>query len=109
MLDKLKLLLGLKGENDEGLDELLSLIISSATSRLKILLGGIEPPESMDYIILEVSVIRYNKIGSEGFSSHTVEGESMSFNDDDFSSYKGEIQSYLDSLKESTKGKVRFL
>ena len=33
---------------------------------------------------MDVSVIRFNKIGSEGLSSHTVEGESLSFAEDDF-------------------------
>lgn len=107
MLDKIKLLLGLK--DDEGLDELLSLLISLSTSRLTSLLGGIEPPENMDYIIIGATVKKFNKLGSEGYASHTVEGESVSFTDDDFSEFADDIQTYLDAQKEITKGKVRFL
>ena len=106
MLAKLKLLLGIDG-ND--LDTKLELIISMATSRLKVLLGGIDPPEDMDNIILEVSVIRFNRIGSEGLTSHSVEGESLSFAEGDFYAFSDEIQAFLDTQEASTRGKVRFI
>lgn len=106
MLESIKLLLGLES-NDR--DDLLKLIISSATARLKVLLGGIEPPESLGYIIIDVSVRRFNRIGSEGMTSHTVEGESLSFSENDFAGYEDDIQAYLDTQKESARGRVRFL
>lgn len=108
MLKNLKLMLGID-VNDTSMDEKLKLIIATVTARLKLLLGGVEPPESMDHIILEVSIIRYNKIGSEGMASHTVEGESQSFGDDDFAAFADEIQAYLDTQKDNKRGKVRFL
>lgn len=106
MLNELKLLLGIA---DDSLDEKLKLIISTSTARLKVLLGGIEPPESLEYIIREVSIIRFNKIGSEGMKSQTVEGESMTFDDGDFVGFMNEIQAFLDTQNESKRGRVRFL
>ena len=106
MLNELKLLLGIA---DESQDEKLSLIISTATARLKVLLGGLEPPESLKYIVREVSVIRFNKIGSEGMKSQTVEGESMTFDDNDFVGFMDEIQAFLDTQVETKRGRVRFL
>lgn len=108
MLSNVKLLLGID-KNDSSRDELLNLLISTATARLKVLLGGVEPPNSLEYIIRDVAVIRFNRIGSEGVDSHTVEGESMTFADDDFGQFKEDIQAFLDSQKESMRGKVRFL
>lgn len=108
MLNNLKLLLGIE-ENDVQSDELLRLIISNTTARLKTLIGGIEPPEELDHIILDVAVIRFNKIGSEGLASHTVEGESMGFVDDDFSNFDKEIQAFLKKQEGSKQGKVRFI
>lgn len=108
MLEDLKIFLGIP-ENDTALDPKLNLILSDARKRLKALLGGQDPPESLDYIITGVSVIRFNRIGSEGLSSHSVEGESLSFSDDDFAGYREDIQTYLDSQKEAKKGRVRFL
>lgn len=106
MLNDLKMMLGI---SDESLDDRLKLIISATTARLKVLLGGIEPPDSLDYIIRDVSIIRFNKIGSEGMSSHSVEGESITFADSDFAGFMDDIQAYLETQKESAKGRVRFL
>ena len=108
MLNDLKLLLGISSE-DTTRDELLLKIIAMATARLKLLLGGIEPPEEMDHIILDVSVIRFNRIGSEGMTGHTVEGESLNFVDDDFSQFLDEIQAWLDRQESGSRGKVKFL
>jgi hypothetical protein len=107
MLKDLKLMLGL--ENDDSVDAKLKLIISTSTARLKVLLGGLEPPEDLEYIIREVSIIRFNKIGSEGMKSQAVEGESMTFDDNDFNGFMDEIQAFLDSQADSARGKLRFL
>ena len=108
MLENLKTLLGIQ-EGDTSQDKKLNLILDATKRRLKFLLGGLEPPEEMSYIILDVSVIRFNKIGSEGLSSHTVEGESQSWSANDFAGYMDDIQAYLDSQKEVTKGRMKFL
>lgn len=106
MLENLKLLLGIDTSDK---DTMLKLIISSATARLKTLLGGIDLPDSLNYIIVDVSIRRYNRIGSEGMSSHTVEGESMTFTDSDFAGFEDDIQAFLETQNESAKGRVRFL
>lgn len=67
MLEDLKLLLGLE-DTDKKTEQQLQLILNATKQRLKFLLGGLEPPEEMEYIILDVSVIRFNRIGSEGLS-----------------------------------------
>lgn len=108
MLNDLKLMLGFAPE-DTSNDAKLKLIISTSTARLKVLLGGLEPPKSLDYIIREVSIIRFNKIGSEGMKSQSVEGESMTFDDNDFNGFMDEIQAFLDTQEENVRGKVRFL
>lgn len=106
MLENLKLMLGIDGTER---DSLLQLIITNTTARLKLLIGGIEPPETMNHIILEVAIIRFNRIGSEGMASHSVEGESQSYTDDDFAQFADEIQAFLESQNEVARGKVRFL
>lgn len=106
MLEELKLLIGIEGTD---LDNKLNLLLKMARQRLKGLLGGIEPPEELGYIIIEVANIRFNRIGSEGFTSHSVEGESLTFTNDDFKEFAREIQAFLDSQEESTKGRLRFL
>lgn len=104
MLGDLKLMLGIEGE-----DKRLELIIADARSQLKVRLGGVEPPASLDYIVRGVSISRYNRIGSEGLKSHSVEGESLTFADSDFDEYADDITAFLATQKESAKGRVRFL
>ena len=73
MYDEIKSLLGIEGD---GRDSLLSTIVGFTEDRLRVLLGGVEevPPE-LEYIVYELSVIRFNRIGSEGMSAHSVEGK----------------------------------
>lgn len=108
MLKDLKILLGIS-EDDTSQDLKLNLILSGTRSRLKALLGGQEPPEELEYIITDVAVVRFNKIGSEGMTSHSVEGESLSFADNDFAAYMDDIQAFLDRQKDGGKGRLRFL
>lgn len=108
MLNDLKLLLGFS-EDETDVDDLLMKIIEMATARLSLLLGGAEPPEAMDHIVLDVAVIRFNRIGSEGMTSHSVEGEALNFMEDDFAQFADEIQAWLDQQESVTRGKVKFL
>lgn len=108
MLEDIKELLGIE-EDDTTINTKLNIILEATKNRLKVLLGGLEVPDELDYIVTDVSIMRFNRIGSEGLSSHSVEGESLSFANNDFEPYMEDIQSYLNTQKEATKGKVRFL
>lgn len=109
MLDELKIMLGIPVD-DTSIDAKLRLILTSCAARLRMLLGGVkEVPETLEYIVLEISVARYNRIGSEGLSGHTVEGETSSYTTNDFTPYMAEIQAYIDAQSTATRGKVRFL
>ena len=105
ILENVKELLG----NPNNIDDKLNVIIELNQKRLGNLLSVKEVPEELEYIVIEVSVIRFNRIGSEGVSSHSVEGESMSFNDDDFDSYDKDIRSWLNNQSDLKKGRVHFL
>lgn len=107
MLEDIKMLLGITGAE---LDQRLETILWSVEARLKFLLGGVEEiPSSLTYIVIEVSVARFNRIGSEGMASHSVEGENISYVDNDFAAYMDDIQTYLNKQEEAKRGRVRFL
>lgn len=108
MLNTLKDMVGVEKE-DNSLDTKLNYLLSMAKQRLKVLLGGLEPPAELEYIIIDVATARYNRIGSEGLKVHTVEGESLQFNASDFDGFRDDIQAYLDGQKEAKRGKVRFI
>lgn len=110
MLEDLKRMLGLSGQEDEELDKKLNWILDTTKARLKVLLGGIDPENDLDYIVTEVSIVRYNRIGSEGTQSHTVEGESTSFLSSDFDPYMDDIQAYKDMKNiDISKGGIRWV
>lgn len=108
MLETLKSLIGI-APDDTDLDKKLNYLLSAASKRLKVLLGGSEPPDELEYIIIDVAAARFNRLGSEGLKNHTVEGESYTFNDNDFDGFADDIQAWLDSQKENKRGKVRFI
>ena len=91
MLTEVKTLLGIDGQD---LDDRLQVIINMTESRLQTLLGVNDIPGSLSYIVDEVSVKRFNRIGSDGFTSHTVEGENISLASSDCEEYMPEIEAW---------------
>lgn len=95
---------------DEQTRAKLDTIMNITSDRLKLKLGTDTVPSELSYIITEVTVARFNRIGSEGLSSHTVEGEAMNWSSDDFEPYKDDIQAWIDEHQsESRKGRIRFI
>lgn len=86
-LDNVKLLLSI---NDNVQDELLKRIIDNTEKRLISLLpkGIEEVPDRLEYIVEEVAVKRFNRVGAEGMTSESVDGRSNTFQDNDFDEYK---------------------
>jgi hypothetical protein len=107
MLEQIK---GLLDIHDHEYDLKLESLIDIAQSRLKLLLKGQEIPEELNYIIIEVVVSRFNRIGSEGTTEHTVEGEKMTFTTDDFKPYMADIERYLEQQADAYGyGVIRFI
>ena len=107
VLEKVRPLLGLAND-DSDLDKKLELIIGLVEMRLQNLLEGREIPKKFLYIVVEVTIVRFNRIGSEGVRIDSVEGESQHYvEDDDFDKYMGEINDFLESFNGPKR--VRFL
>lgn len=106
MLEIIKKLLGLTDDLQDGK---LSVIITLTKERLCFLLGVEDVPDELVYIINEVTVARFNRIGSEGFASHSVEGESITWSDDDFAAFREDIDEWRSRQTDAKKGRVRFI
>lgn len=92
------------------LEEQKEAVIELTEERLKAKLGGVlEIPSELEYIVTEVALARFNRIGSEGLSSHNVGGESMVWSEDDFRPYEADIQAYLNEQADNSRGVIRFL
>ena len=101
-------MLGLSDTTDNAVIDVINDCVDVATARLLVRIGAETVPQQLEYIVREVAVRRYNRIGSEGVSSHTVEGESMSWNEDDFAAFESDINAYL-AANHAGNPKIKFL
>ena len=109
-----KILLGIK---DTLQDDVLTGIGSIVAARLKNRLFGHPEtvPNELSYVLVEVIIARYNRLGSEHLKSDSEEGHTLTWydNDDMFLPYKQEIdqwnQEQAGTANLSTKGQVIFL
>ncbi len=93
--DSIKIRLGLTNDTDQ--DQLIENIIESTKLKLamKINLSPEEVPESLSFIIIEVAIKQYNYIGSEGYKSESVEGHSITVQEDFFAEYNEMLYDYI--------------
>lgn len=90
-LENVKTLLSI---TDNEQDELLSKIIDNTEKRLLTFLPLNEKdvPQRLDFVVEEVAVKRYNRVGAEGMTSETLDGHSTKFQDDDFDEFLNFIE-----------------
>lgn len=105
-LQDVKTLLGIA---DFDLDDKLTLIISMVERQLLARLDAEEVPTELDYIVTEVAIMRFNRLGSEGMASESVEGHSVTYGNTDFNAYESQIEAYLNKTRVPTRGIVRFI
>lgn len=107
MLERIKVLLDIE---DDRQDDVLNIIISNVTSHLSGLLGK-EVPDELNFIIEEISIRRFNRIGTEGMQSESVEGHSITFYDlnKEFDPYLIIIENEKDDDGIARRGKVWFI
>ena len=97
MINKIKILLGIT-DNDELLNEIIEI------TEYKILnyINKKTLPDELEFILIELSIARFNRIGSEGFASESVDGKNISY-DDGFENYKTYLDDYI-SRNNKNKG-----
>ena len=110
MLQKIKTLLGI---SDALQDTVINQIVEDVTSHLSILLGK-EVPLELEFIIREISIRRFQRLGSEGMKSELVEGHRVDFYDLDkeFDPYMAVIENYKKPdlpPEEPKRGRVMFI
>lgn len=95
-----------------GTNEQKQQVIEDRTrNRLRNLLGGVmEVPEELEYILVDVSIKRFNRIQNEGMNSYSEEGLSITFQSSDFDEYLDEINAWLkrQEPEDDTKKRGRF-
>ena len=87
-------------------------IYNNIAERLLHRIKDTEIPLELEYIVEEATIRRFNRIGSEGMKSESVEGHSVTYIDgDELAPYESAIVAYLEALlpDERKKGVVYFL
>ncbi|MBB1069690.1 phage head-tail connector protein [Limosilactobacillus sp. RRLNB_1_1] len=111
VLKNLKVMLGIK---DDDRDALLKLIIDNTDQALRFkleLTNDEKIPGELEYIELEVSVRRFNRLQNEGMSQYSQEGESITFNSSDFDDFLDDIDLWKRRNQKDVKslGAVSFI
>ena len=102
----------LTGVDNEQITAIYTMYEKRLFSRLEqSLLEVVEIPEELEYVLTECTIARFNRIGSEGMESESMDGHTAKYVDKDLSDYEHAIQDYIDSqvIVPPTKGVVRFL
>ena len=89
LLNRVKTLLQI---NDN--DELIYEIVEITKEKILNYINEKELPKELEFILIELAVERYNRIGSEGIASESVDGKSVSY-EDNFESCKQYLDDYI--------------
>ena len=93
-------------------EEKISALTQLTQARLRVKLGlksDGEIPDQLEYIGTRAVTAMFNRIGSEGVTSHWVMDEKMDFIDDELSAFEADIQKWLKDQEGSRVGRIRFL
>ena len=89
LLNRIKTLL-----NVEGNEELITEIVNITEAKILNYINASEMTYEFEFVLIELSVQRFNRIGSEGIASESIDGKSVSY-DDDFTGYKHYLDDYI--------------
>ena len=89
LLNRIKTLL-----NIEGNENLIYEIVNITEAKILNYINASEMPKELEFVLIELSVQRFNRIGSEGIASESIDGKSVSY-DDDFIGYKHYLDDYI--------------
>lgn len=92
LLNRVKVLLGITNNDNE---ELLREIIEITKSKILSYINENEIPTELEFALVELTIKRFNRIGSEGFTSETVDGKTMSYEESEFEGYKKYLDDYI--------------
>ena len=93
LLNRIKTLLQIQ-DNDELIYE----IVEITKEKILNYINEKELPKELEFVLIELAIQRYNKIGSEGIASESVDGRTTSY-EDDFESYKQYLDDYINKNK----------
>lgn len=107
-MDKEKVIENVKkvnGITDSLQDELIGVLVDMTVDQLKATINVDEIDSNLEFIILAVTLARYNRVGNEGQTSFTQQGESMTYPLSDFDPFKDIINRLV---RDNKRGRIIF-
>lgn len=101
MLEQVKLLLGMSSSTDK--DELIESIIDIVEKPVLLYVNEPEVPIELQFIVIELAVARYNRLGSEGLSAEKIDVISNTYESDILKPYYGTLNEYNNRHKGAKK------
>lgn len=81
--------------DETSLGDKIDILTDQVTQRVLNYINQSTLPTELEYIVKDIVIERYNKLGSEGMKSMSQEGLSMSF-EEDFERYTSQLDIWLD-------------
>lgn len=82
MIKEVKTLLSIPADNSDN-DTLLNQLITMIEKRILFIINEKTLPKELDWIVVEATIVRFNRIGNEGFTQHSLEGNSSTIQSED--------------------------
>lgn len=107
-LEQVKTRIGLKDDlQDKQLEVIIKNVKAELLSRLPIDMRE-DVPEGLEFIVIEVTLKRYNRIGAEGMSSESQDGRSSTYEPKDFDEYLPIIDRLFPVETIECEGSIKF-
>lgn len=109
MTDNKTMIKSILGLVDDEQNDVLDNIIALIQTRLQARLNGREDvPKELNYIVIEASISRFNRINDEGKTSTSESEVSASYQTDDLAPFAQDIADWL-SANDPTETKGKFV
>lgn len=109
MADNKTMIKSILGLADDEQDDVLDNIITLIQTRLQARLNGVKTvPTELNYIVIEASISRFNRINDEGKTSTSESEVSASYQTDDLAPFAQDIADWL-SANDPTETKGKFV
>ena len=106
VIDRVKIMLGI---TDDSRDELLAEIARLVAMPVLLHIKQNEVPGELEWIVVELAVARYNKIGAEGYTEEKSDNIQNKYEENTFNKYVPFLNEWIERNSEpTTEPKVRF-
>lgn len=97
-------------KNDEIVNVMVDLVTTKIYSKLKAKKQSVEEyPKELDYLIVDLVVARYNRVGAEGMSTEAMSNKTNSYIDDyENKEIETAIEDYINSLDDEMRNGNQF-